>query len=333
MRRHVFALVILATMIDPPPPLRADDGGAIVVMVGDTPIVRAELDAALRAGGFDRLASPERAVQAQATVLERLVDERLLAAVVARDGISVPAAEVEAAIGQAREQVAAQGGQFADFLARTGRDEAGFRRSVELELAARKLVEPRATAAALKAFVAARRREHDGTMLRASHVLLRPDVGSGDEPVARCLERADRIRRDILAGDISFATAAQMYSAAPSRHRGGDVGFLPRNGIANEEFSRQLFALVKGEVSRPFATPFGVHLLTVTAVEPGRERDATLEERLRPLFLTKLIRDVVLEQRGLRRIEYAAGVPHFDPATPEGGPQPRRIIVKAADTP
>ena len=170
-------------------------------------------------------------------------------------------------------------------------------------------------------------------MLRVSHVLLRPDVGGGDEQLAACLERAERIRREILAGDLSFAAAARKYSAAPSRHRGGDIGSLPRNSSANEEFAKQVFALATGEVSRPVTTPFGVHLLTVTAVEPGRERVADLEERLRPQFIAKLIRDVIVQQRGLRRIDYAAGVPHFDPATPEGGPQPRRIIVTPAEQP
>ena len=306
---------------------------AIVVTVDGVPIVRRDVDAALRAARVDVVASPDRLVQAQATVIERLVDERLLRLAIERAGISAAPADVDAALVNVRDQAAAQGQQLADFLAQSGLDEAGLRRRVEFEVAVKKLVEPRGTNEALASFVEPRRREHDGTLLRVSHIVLRPDVGAANEAVAACLLRAERIRRQILAGDVSFSDAAERHSAAPSRHRGGDIGYLPRRSSVNEEFTRKAFALAKGEVSQPFATPFGVHIATVTAIEPGREPTHDLAERLRPQFIAKLIRDVVAEQRGLRPVEYAAGVPHFDPATPEGGAVPRRIIVGAAQTP
>jgi len=297
-------MAAIATVSAPAPGLE-DDGAAIVATVDGAPIVRRDVEAALRAARIDVLASPERALQARAAVLERLVEDKLLEFAIAKAGITVVPADIDTALLQAQNQVAAQGQQFADFLARTGRTEAEFRKTLQLEVAAKKLVEPRATTAALAAFVEATRREHDGTLLRASHVLLRPDVGM----------------------------ATEKYSAAPSRRNGGDVGFLPRHSAAHEEFARQVFTLAKGEVSRPFATPFGVHLVTVTEVQPGRESAAALTEKLRPLFVLKLIRDAVSEQRKLREIEYAAGVPHFDPATPHGGPLPRRIVVKGANSP
>jgi len=325
-------MAAIATVSAPAPGLE-DDGAAIVATVDGAPIVRRDVEAALRAARIDVLASPERALQARAAVLERLVEDKLLEFAIAKAGITVVPADIDTALLQAQNQVAAQGQQFADFLARTGRTEAEFRKTLQLEVAAKKLVEPRATTAALAAFVEATRREHDGTLLRDSHVLQRPDVGTGDEAIASYIERADRIRREILAGDVSFAMATEKYSAAPSRRNGGDVGFLPRHSAAHEEFARQVFTLAKGEVSRPFATPFGVHLVTVTEVQPGRESAAALTEKLRPLFVLKLIRDAVSEQRKLREIEYAAGVPHFDPATPHGGPLPRRIVVKGANSP
>lgn len=310
-----------------------DDGAAIVVTVDGAPIVRRDVDAALRAARIDAVASPDRIVQAQAAVIERLVDEQLLRLAIDRAGISAAQADVDAALVNLLDQVTAQGQQFADFLARSGRDEAGLRRQVEFEVAVKKLVEPRVTQAALASFVEAHRREYDGTLVRVSHIVLRPDVGAAEEAVAASLVRGAGIRREILAGDVSFAAAAERYSAAPSRRRGGDIGYLPRRSVATEEFARQVFALSTGEVSQPFVTPFGVHIATVTAVEPGREPAGDLTERLRPQFIAKLIRDVVAEQRQTRQIEYAAGVPHFDPATPEGGPLPRRIVVGPSAAP
>ncbi|MFN7814414.1 MAG: peptidylprolyl isomerase [Planctomycetia bacterium] len=335
LRRHAVSAVVflLATLAIPAAALDDGDGAAIVVTIDGRPIVRRDFDAAARAARLDTLASSERLLQGRAALVERLVDERLLRLAIERGGIEVAAADVDAAVAEARKQAAAQGQPLAEFLARSGRDEAGFRAQAELELGAKKLVEPRVTAAALESFVESKRREFDGTLLRASHVLLRPDTGRGDEAIAACMQQAEQIRRRILAGELSFTAAAEAYSAAPSRHRGGDVGFLPRNSLANEEFARRVFSLAKGEISRPFPTPFGVHVVTVTAVEPGRGPTGDLAERLRPQFLVKLIRDMIAEQRALRTIEYAEGVAHFDPATPEGGPSPRRIIVAGPQTP
>lgn len=314
-------------------PALDEDGAAIVATVDGSPIVRRDVEEGLRATRTEALVSPERLLQAQAAVLERLVEQRLLKLAIERAGIAVDPADVDAAVAQVREQVGSQGQQFDLFLARSGRDEATLRRQIELDLAAKKLVEPRATDPALTSFIESNRREHDGTLLRASHIVLRPDVGSGDETIAACIERAERIRREILSGDISFAAAAERYSAGPSRHSGGDIGYLPRHSVCREEFAGQLFALAKGEISRPFATPFGIHLVTVTAVQPGREPVAGLRDRLRPQFVAKLIRDAIVEQWGLRKVEYAAGVPHFDRSQPEGRPSPRRIIVTAAEPP
>lgn len=328
-RRLAFAVALLVAARVAA--ARDDDGAAVVATIDGSPIVRRDVEEGLRAARTEAVVSPERLLQAQAAVLDRLVEQRLLQLAIDRAGITVVPADVDAAVAQVREQVASQGQQFAEFLVRSGRDEATFRRQVELELAAKKLVEPRATGAALASFVESKRREHDGTLLRASHIVLRPDVGGGDEAVAACVERAERIRREILSGDISFAAAAERYSTGPSRHRGGDIGALPRHSACHEEFAGQLFALAKGEVSRPFVTPFGIHLATVTGVQPGREPVAGLTERLRPQFIAKLIRDAIAEQWGLRKVEYAAGVPHFDRSQPEGGTAPRRIIVTGAE--
>ena len=71
---------------------------------------------------------------------------------------------------------------------------------------------------------------------------------------------------------MTFADAAEKYSAGPSRAKGGDLGFIPRHGIMVEPFARAAFVLAKGEISPPMATVFGIHLITVTDVKPGDEK-------------------------------------------------------------
>jgi peptidyl-prolyl cis-trans isomerase C len=226
-------------------------------------------------------------------------------------------------------------GQLADrriaieaFLAQSGRDETSLRNQIRLEIALNKLLLPQLTSASLEAAFTKHRRDLDGTLVRASHIVLRPDPGRGAEALADLERRAARLRTDILQGTVSFAEAALRHSAGPSRRQGGDVGFFPRHGVMDEEFARQSFALAKGEISKPFATPFGVHLVLVTDLKPGDARPDTLRPQLEKLVVQDAIREIVTRGRQTTPITYAPGVPHFaavDPGSPSG---PRTIVVE-----
>jgi len=314
-------------------------GAADVVATVDTvPILRGELEAVLRRlaaaarGPTASAASagPDAGEEAQrlaAAALEQLVDERLLRGEIDRVGIGVSDAEVAARLDLLRQQVAARGLGWEEFLAGSGRDEETLRGQVALEIGVAKLVQPKVTGPALDSAFQERRRELDGTRLRVSHVLLRPDLALGEEAVERLLERAAAIRREVLQGVLSFAEAARRHSVAPSRARGGDVGWITRQGPLGDAFAKQVYALAKGDVSRPFVTPFGVHLAQVTDIEPGTRDPAAIRPTLEQILMAEAIRATVSRLRAETAIEYAAGVPHFDPATPADAGQPRRVMV------
>lgn len=320
-------------------PARAatDDDAVVLAKVDGQPVTRAELDAAIKRLG----ANPQAAgmlARVQAEVLEQLIDERLLRAEIERAGITVSDSDVAKAFEEAEVSLAARGTSLEAFLARTGGNERDFRTRLAFDLGINRLLTPKLTTAALEKTFAHHRRELDGTVVRASHIVLRPPSGAENEAVAAVLARADRIRREILRGELSFAGAAKKYSAGPSRHRGGDVGFFPRRGAMQEEFAKQAFAAAKGEISRPFVTPFGVHLVMVTAVEPGRSDLAAVRPLVEQLLAQEVLRGIVLAARQRVAIEYAPGVAHFDPASLAGDPANRRIVVEprpqaAAPTP
>jgi parvulin-like peptidyl-prolyl isomerase len=303
---------------------------SVAARVGEQPISHAQLAAALRRNGVAALPAGPQRLQGEAEAIEQLIDEALLGKVIEREQITIDPAEVDAAVARLRDQVSARGMDFAAFLAKQARDEQGLRDQIVLELGIQKFVRPRLTPDALAASFEKGRRELDGTQLRVSHILLRPDLGRGDRAAEECIERAAAIRREILQGGLSFEDAARKHSAAPSRHRGGELGFLPRRSVANEEFARQAFALAKGDISKPFATTFGVHVVKVTGMEPGKLTAEGLRPQLEQMVGNDIVRDTVAQARRASRIEYAAGVSHFDPATPADGREPRRIIVAGA---
>ncbi len=299
----------------------------VAARVDGESVLRAELDARVRQRTGDPRAA-EAPLGIQAEVIESLVDERLIRAEIKRARIEVGPEEVDKAFEQIRTDLELQGVSMEEFLRRGDRTEQDLRERIKLDIGINRLLAPQLTPAAVEAAFAQRRRDLDGTLVRASHIVLRPPSGPGEEAVSQTLVRADRIRREILRGSLSFAEAAKRYSSGPSRHRGGDVGGFPRHGAMYEEFARQAFALAKGEISRPFVTPSGVHLVMVTVIQPGTVDLFDIRPQVEQLLSQELLRGIVLAARQRVAIEFAPGVAHFDPTTLAGDPANRRIVVE-----
>ena len=330
----VLAVGLAAGLVHPATAADGDEGpgsaagSSIAITVGDTPIFQSEVDAAVRRVAQGRPLDPERQSRLTAETVEQLVDERLLRREIEARQITADEDEVTEIITRMRGQLADRQMTIETFLAQSGRDETSLRNQIRLELALNKLLLPQLTSAALEAVFAKHRRDLDGTLVRASHIVLRPDPGRGAEALADLERRAARLRTDILQGTISFADAALKHSAGPSRRQGGDVGFFSRHGLLDEEFARQAFALAKGEISKPFATPFGVHLVRVTDLKPGDARPDALRPQLEKLVIQDAIREIVARGRQTTPITYAPGVPHFAAADPGSPPGQRTIVIE-----
>jgi parvulin-like peptidyl-prolyl isomerase len=73
----------------------------------------------------------------------------------------------------------------------------------------------------------------------------------------------------------SFAEAARQHSTSPSARQGGDLGYFRFQGRMPAAIAAVAFALPVGEISQPFRSSFGAHLVTVTDRKPG---DLSLED-------------------------------------------------------
>lgn len=298
----------------------------IAARVGGQTITREQLAAGMKRANVDAVPAGPQRRQAEAVVMEQLVNDALLRQAVTQAGIEAVPAAVEVHLKRMKVELADRGIEFGDFLKRTARDEAALREQIALELAIRQFLDARVTPAVVDAYFEKNRRELDGSTVRVSHIVLRPDLGRGEQGLADCLARAKEIRNRILQGDTSFAEAARAHSAGPSRRQDGDCGFIPRRGVAHEEFARQAFDLAKGEISQPFTTPSGVHLLQVTEVQPGRLRLARIRPQIEQVLFAELLHELIAEGRRTTAIEYARGVAYFDPQTPADGGMPRRVL-------
>lgn len=314
----------------------------VVATVGDTPIFRSELDEIVRRGmaadvvpgSSARDAAPsagsDRAQWLEAAAMEQIIDARLLRAEIEREQITIGRLDVDTRLEQLKKQMAARGLEWGRFLALSGRDEDAIREQIELEIALDRLIRPKLTPTVLTAGFERYRRTLDGTRLRVSHVILRPNVALGEEGVTATMARAAVIRREIVQGAVSFADAAKRYSAGPSRLKGGDLGWISRDSPMIDAFAKEAFALAKGDVSKPFLTPYGIHVVQVTDMESGRAGFEALRPKLESILAENILRDLLVKLRATTPVTFEAGVAHFDPATSTDPQAVRRVVVEGA---
>ncbi|MFN2338812.1 MAG: peptidylprolyl isomerase [Gammaproteobacteria bacterium] len=113
---------------------------------------------------------------------------------------------------------------------------------------------------------------HVITQTHARHILLRPDEL---QSAAQVENRLLQLRRRIEGGD-DFETLARAHSQdAVSAARGGDLGWSNPGDLV-PEFEKEMSRLQPGQVSPPFESRFGWHIVQVL---DRRERDSTEEFR------------------------------------------------------
>lgn len=97
------------------------------------------------------------------------------------------------------------------------------------------------------------------TDVHAAHILVSYAAMKGDTLAAKA--KADSIYDLVANMRLDFASTARKLSNCPSSEQGGDLGFFGR-GMMVPEFERVAFdELADGEISKPFTTRFGYHIV------------------------------------------------------------------------
>lgn len=97
----------------------------------------------------------------------------------------------------------------------------------------------------------------------------RPIRIHANQIVVPTLEEAEKIRQEVLSGQITFESAARKYSLSPDAAKGGDLGFFSKN----EKISafNKAFSLTVGDISAPIQSPYGIHLIKVVEKQPSKK--------------------------------------------------------------
>ncbi|NOX53691.1 MAG: hypothetical protein GXP27_04500 [Planctomycetes bacterium] len=279
------------------PPTPSRDSQHVLVTVDGQPITEGDLSLMM----LSRRIPPEQQAQVRQAFLEQLIDRRLLQRFLAKRKVRPSKLLLDAQVQTILDMIRRKGDDPEAVLNRLGYTVETLRQELALPLAWKTYVQLAVTPDRLRQYWRQHRHEFDGTEVRAAHILLKAKT---DAEAGEAEERLRRIRQDIVDGTISFADAARRYSQAPSRDQGGDLGYFPYRGKMPIELSRVAFALKVGEVSEPFRSAFGVHLLTVTDRRPGQLSLEDAREQVLEQIGEQMRRELLQRLRAKARIEW-----------------------------
>tara|TARA_A100001011_G_scaffold40635_1_gene38356 strand:- start:1738 stop:3102 length:1365 start_codon:yes stop_codon:yes gene_type:complete len=110
-----------------------------------------------------------------------------------------------------------------------------------------------------------------GSELEVAQIVIKPKVSQDEEK--RIVEQLETMRNDVLENGSSFSSKAILYSQDPgSRSKGGRYTLDRKRPQMVKEFREQAYRLQEGEISQPFKTDFGWHIVMVDKIR-GRMLD------------------------------------------------------------
>lgn len=104
-----------------------------------------------------------------------------------------------------------------------------------------------------------------GAEMEVAQIVVTPKVS--DEAKQKVIDKLKEFKKEILAGESSFATKAVLYSQDPGSRATGGYYKMNRKTQFVKEFKDVAFSLAEGEISEPFETEFGFHIIYVEKIK------------------------------------------------------------------
>ncbi len=126
-----------------------------------------------------------------------------------------------------------------------------------------------------------------GAELEIAQIVKAPEPS--EEEKQKVIDKLNEIKADIEDNDASFNVKAILYSQDPgSKSKGGFYSITKQTGF-DKTFKDVAFSLQEGEISEPFESAFGYHIIFIEKIR-GQELD------LRHILIQPEISDKALEE-------------------------------------
>ncbi len=166
----------------------------------------------------------------------------------------------------------------------------------------------------------------DAEKRQASHILISFNKDDNEEVKNKKQEEIDTLYKKLLEGE-DFAKLAKENSKDPgSAGNGGDLGYFKKGDMV-PEFEKVSYALKKDEISEPFESPFGFHIIKLTGIK---------EKQVKPLADVKqqIIAEIqydLAEQIYYDQTELLQTIAYEQPDSLE--PASREVGISIAESP
>ena len=212
--------------------------------------------------------------------LETLINVRLQLQEAKNMGIRVSDEELKEAIGNIQKKYSMSEAAFGESLKIEGFTYEEYKKRLREQIIISKLVNMEIrnkiviTDEDLNKFVAENKEILENTeRYKISQILLKKQKDTDNSKIE---EKAGELLRKIEQGG-SFSDLAQQYSEDPSAKAGGDLGLLKKSQL-NKIFIDILSAMKPGDVSKPFWTESGLHIIKLESRAEAKNKDEAREE-------------------------------------------------------
>ncbi|MBA4317788.1 MAG: peptidylprolyl isomerase [Flavobacterium sp.] len=104
-----------------------------------------------------------------------------------------------------------------------------------------------------------------GAEMEVAQIIVSPKVSDAEKQ--KVIDKLKEFKKEVQEGGSSFATKAVLYSQDPGSKATGGYYKMNRKTQFIKEFKEVAFSLAEGEISEPFETDFGYHIIYVEKIK------------------------------------------------------------------
>ena len=224
--------------------------------------------------------------------LEKLIDMRLQIQEARRLGLGVTPEEVRETIESVKKKYSLTDNALGESLKKEGLTFEEYEKRLSEQIIISKLVNQQirkkviVSEEEVKKYMDANREKlSDGEAFKLRQIFFKRPKNDADKEVIK--EKASLIIQKLKAGE-DFSALAEEYSEDPSNGLGGNLGFIKKSYLT-EEFVNKLNAMNVGDVSIPFWTEKGLHIIKLDEKISAQNIDEARENVRKQLTEAKVL--------------------------------------------
>lgn len=224
----------------------------------------------------------------EAVFLENLIDLRLQLQAARQSGIDATSEDINEAINDLKKKYSLDDNKFVESLKREG-----FTLEEYKEKLAEQIILGRIVSQQVRSKIVVSESDIEKHMAENKDILIGEAYRirqiffkkPGDSSLKKATEeKVNEVLKRLRDGE-DFSSLAKIYSEDPSRKAGGDLGFIRKSHMA-KEFIEVISQMKTGDVSQPFWTDRGLHIIKLEE-KSERQTEAELKEAVKNKLLEK----------------------------------------------